>query len=115
MLLCDATSFTESLLDWLCPQLEGPRLLTVRAGYHLQLEAAHRAELRAIYREWGQQVLAVTQSALERIGSRQPAADAHILAAAVDGLRLEQLTDPQPGFRDRARPLLARLVEALVA
>ena len=111
----DATSFTESLLEWLCPQLEAPRLLTVRAGYHLQLEATHRAELRAIHRDWGEQVLAVTQAALERIGSRSPAADAHILAAAVEGLRLEQLTDPQPGFRERARPLLARLVAALVA
>lgn len=109
----DPASFAELLLDWLCPQLEGERLLTVRAGYHLQLEAAHRAELRAIHRAWTARVLDVAQAALTLCGAADPPRDAHILATMIDGLRLEQLTDPQPRFRERARPLLVRLVTAL--
>ena len=111
----DPHTFAELLLDWLEPQIAGDRELVTRAGYHLQLEAAHRPELRAIHRDWSARVLAVAEAVLRLAGSPEPARDAHILATTVDGLRLEQLTDPRPDFHERALPLLERLARALTA
>ena len=113
--LADPRRFAELVLDWLEPQLTGEGELTARAGYQLQLEAAHRPELRVLHRDWSRRALGVAEVVLERAGSADPPRDAHILATMIDGLRLEQLTDPQPGFRERAAPLLERLARALRA
>lgn len=111
----DPDTFAGLLLSWLEPQVEGDRELITRAGYHLQLEAAHRPELRAIHRDWNRRVLAVAEAVLRLAGSPDPARDAHILATTIDGLRLEQLTDPRPDFRANALPLLERLARVLTA
>jgi hypothetical protein len=42
-------SVAPALATWLDEQMEGEGLLRVRAGYHLQLEAAGRPELRDIH------------------------------------------------------------------
>ena len=109
----DPRTFAALLLAWLEPQIEGDRELITRAGYHLQLEAAHRPELRAIHRDWNARVLAVAGGVLQLAGSEDPERDAHILATTIDGLRLEQLTDPRPDFGVRALPLLERLARVL--
>ena len=99
--------------DHVEPQFEGERRLVNRAGYLLQLEGAHRDELRATLHDWSIRSTALAETVLALAGSTDPRQDAQLLAAAVDGLRLEQLTDPRPGFRERAEPLLERLVRAL--
>jgi DNA-binding transcriptional regulator YbjK len=48
----DVPSIARALAAWLTEQVEGEGLLRVRAGYHLQLEAGRRPELRAIHVAW---------------------------------------------------------------
>lgn len=111
----DVASIARALGDWLAEQLEGPGLLQVRAGYHLQLEAARRPELRAIHVEWGQAVQGLAERVLRAAGSPRPHTDASILSSAIDGLRLDEVTAPRPGFERRARPIIERLLSILTA
>jgi DNA-binding transcriptional regulator YbjK len=108
-------AFAGAVVDWLAEQLEGDGRLAVRAGYHLQLEAVERPALRPILIEWGIGVQELAEEALRRAGSPRPRTDARILAAAIDGLRLEQLTSPGPGFAERVGPVVERLLVALTA
>ena len=39
--------------------------------------------------------------------------DASILSSAIDGLRLDEVTAPRPGFERRARPVIERLLSIL--
>ena len=71
----------------------------MRAGYHLQLEAARRPELRAIHVAWGQAVQDLAERVLRAAGSPRPHTDASILSSAIDGLRLDEVTAPRPGLR----------------
>jgi hypothetical protein len=87
----------------------------VRAGYHLQLEAARRPELRAIHVAWGQAVQSLAERVLGAAGSPTPHTDASILSSAIDGLRLDEVTAPRPGFERRARPVIERLLSTLTA
>ena len=108
-------AFTSALVGWLAEQLEGELLLVVRAGYHLQLEAKDRPELREIHLEWAAAVQGVAEEVLKRAGSAQPRADAHILATVLDGLRLEEIASPRPGAEQRLRPVVGRLLAALTS
>ena len=52
---------------------------------------------------------------LRRLGSATPERDAWIVVTAFDGMVLDELSGPQPGFeRDTLRPALERLIGALV-
>jgi Tetracyclin repressor-like, C-terminal domain len=84
-------------------------------SYHLQLEAARRPKLRAIHVAWGQAVQELAQRVLRAAGSPRPRTDASILASATDGLRLDEVTAPRPGFERRARPVIERLLSILTA
>jgi DNA-binding transcriptional regulator YbjK len=108
-------AFARAIVDWMAGQLEGEGRLAVRAGYHLQLEAVERPALQPILVEWAISVQALAEEALRLAGSPHPRTDARILATAIDGLRLEQLTSPQPGFAERVGPVVERLVVALTA
>ncbi|HVP03210.1 MAG TPA: TetR family transcriptional regulator [Solirubrobacteraceae bacterium] len=110
----DIDSLVDLLTAWLDDQL-ADEWLVVRAGYELQLEAERSPELEAAHAEWGTKVQELSAHALERAGSPRPREDAHILAALIDGLRLEEITHPRPGVAERNRPLLDRLLRALVA
>jgi DNA-binding transcriptional regulator YbjK len=92
----DVPSIARALAAWLTEQVEGEGLLRVRAGYHLQLEAARRPELRAA-------------------GSPRPRTDATILASAIDGMRLDEVTAPRADFEQRVRPVIERLLAILTA
>jgi TetR/AcrR family transcriptional regulator, regulator of biofilm formation and stress response len=111
----DVTSIARALTAWLAEQVQGPDLLRVRAGYHLQLEAARRPELRAIHVAWGQAVQGLAERVLRAAGSPRPHTDASILSAAIDGLRLDEVTAPRPSFERRARPVIERLLSILTA
>jgi DNA-binding transcriptional regulator YbjK len=60
----DVPSIARALAAWLAEQVHGDDLLRVRAGYHLQLEAARRPELRAIHVAWGQAVRSLAERVL---------------------------------------------------
>jgi TetR/AcrR family transcriptional regulator, regulator of biofilm formation and stress response len=111
----DVASIARALAAWLTEQVEGEGLLRVRAGYQLQLEAARRPELRAIHVAWGQAVQDLAERVLRAAGSPRPRTDASILASAIDGLRLDEVTAPRPDFEDRMRPVIERLLAILTA
>jgi TetR/AcrR family transcriptional regulator, regulator of biofilm formation and stress response len=92
----DVASIARALTAWLTEQVTGDDLVRVRAGYHLQLEAARRPELRAA-------------------GSPRPHTDAGILSSAIDGMRLDEVTAPRPDFERRAQPAIERLLSILTA
>ncbi len=86
------------------------------ASYALWLEAARRPELRASALAWTDAYLGLAAAMLEAAGSAEPAADARLLVAAMDGLLLEQLARDAPDYeREVLRPALERLVAALLA
>ena len=95
--------------------MHGDDLLRVRAGYHLQLEAARRPELRAIHVAWGQAVQDLAERVLRAAGSPRPQTDARILSSAIDGLRLDEVTARRQGFERRAQPVIERLLTILTA
>jgi DNA-binding transcriptional regulator YbjK len=111
----DVPSIARALAAWMGEQVRGDGLLRVRAGYHLQLEAARRPELRATHVEWGRAIHDLAAHVLRAAGSPQPYTDAHILAAAIDGLRLDEVTAPRPDFEQRMRPVVERLLAILTA
>lgn len=109
----DVDSLVDLLTSWLADQLAGDWLV-VRAGYELQLESGRSPELEAAHAEWGRAVQALARGVLERAGSPSPREDAHILAALIDGVRLEEITHPRPGVAARTRPLFDRFLRALI-
>ena len=109
----DVPSIARALTAWLTEQVTGDDLVRVRAGYHLQLEAAHRPELRAIHVEWGQAVHGLAERVLRAAGSPRPHTDAGILSSAIDGMRLDEVTAPRPDFEGRAQPVIERLLSVL--
>jgi DNA-binding transcriptional regulator YbjK len=111
----DVASIARALAAWLDEQLEGQGLLQVRAGYHLQLEAGKRPELREINFEWALAVQGLAERVLRAAGSPRPRTDARILVNAIDGLRLEAVTAPRPGLTRRVGPVIERLLDALTA
>jgi TetR/AcrR family transcriptional regulator, regulator of biofilm formation and stress response len=111
----DVRSIARALTAWLAEQVRGDELVRVRAGYHLQLQAARRPELRAIHVAWGQAVQGLAERVLRAAGSPRPHTDASILSSAIDGLRLDEVTAPRPGFERRAYPVIERLLSILTA
>jgi hypothetical protein len=98
----------EAALGFLCQQLEDEDArLAARAGYHLQLEAAHRPALRGINDEWTAAAEALAAQVLRRAGSPAPETDAKLLAAAIDALRKEEIISPRPAVAERLRPVIA--------
>ena len=65
------------------------------AGYHLQLETTRRPQLAEVHLAWARAVQRLAEGVLRAAGSPSPVLDARLLAAAIDGLRLEQLTMPR--------------------
>ena len=111
----DVPSIARALTAWLAEQVRGDELVRVRAGYQLQLEAARRPELRAIHVAWGQAVQGLAERVLRAAGSPRPHTDASILSSAIDGLRMDEVTAPRPGFERRAYPVIERLLSILTA
>lgn len=81
------------------------------AAYALWLEAARRPELRTVTRRWAAAYHETVAGLLVRAGSSDPPGDAELLAAAADGLLMEQLARDR--FSD-LRPRLRRLAHALL-
>jgi DNA-binding transcriptional regulator YbjK len=111
----DPGALVEAAIAFLSQQLDDEKgRLAARAGYHLQLEAAHRPELRGINDEWTAAAEALAAQVLRAAGSPAPETDGKLLAAALDGLRKEEIISPRPGVAERLRPVVGRLIVALI-
>jgi len=87
------------------------------AEYEIWLEAWRRPELREPATEWCDAVQLAVAGALERLGSADPADDASLVVAAIDGLGervLAREDDPAKAVAE-FRPQLRRLIERLLA
>ena len=86
------------------------------AEYELWLEAGRRPELREAAQNWCDAEQRAVAGALEDLGSSDPAADASLVVAAIDGLGervLAREEDPAQAARE-FRPELRRLIERLL-
>ncbi|MEX2196655.1 MAG: TetR family transcriptional regulator [Thermoleophilaceae bacterium] len=105
--------WASAFVDWLAEQIEGEGRALLVAQYELQLQAAHRPELRRICRDWNAANRRLAERMLTGAGSPDPANDARVLIAAVDGLRLYELS-AAPGLERQAmQAAITRLLEAL--
>lgn len=86
-----------------------------RAAYELQLQAVDDAELQPIVRRWFDAAAELVEAGLAALGSSQPVLDARIVVAAVEGLRLNDLTTASsPARDDELRATLIRLLALTV-
>ena len=105
-----ATVLADHVTEWL-----GPGRAVLVSHYEISLEGARRSELAAISRAWTDRYVQVLAEPLRRLGSATPERDAWILVAAFEGMVLDELSGPRPGFeRETLRPALDRLIRALL-
>jgi DNA-binding transcriptional regulator YbjK len=86
------------------------------AEYELWLEAGQRPELREAAQTWCDAEQRSVAGAMEALGSSDPARDASLVVAAIDGLGERALAreDDPAQAAEEFRPELRRLVERLV-
>jgi DNA-binding transcriptional regulator YbjK len=86
------------------------------AEYELWLEAGRRPDLREPATAWCDAVQLAVAGAMEKLGSTDPAADASLVVAAIDGLGERVLAREDDPARAVAefRPQLRRLLERLL-
>jgi TetR/AcrR family transcriptional regulator, regulator of biofilm formation and stress response len=86
------------------------------AEYELWLEAGRRPDLREPATAWCDAVQLAVAGAMEKLGSTDPAADASLVVAAIDGLgeRLLAREDDPAKAPTEFRPQLRRLIERLL-
>jgi len=89
--------YVDTLAEFIAPQLAGDRWRTV-AQYALLSEAARRPELEPVVREWNQAWWTVLEESFEALNVPDPALEARMLLAMLDGFLLEQLAAPDPDF-----------------
>jgi TetR/AcrR family transcriptional regulator, regulator of biofilm formation and stress response len=86
------------------------------AFVELVLEGTRRPWLPDEVARWNRAHLRLAELGLRATGSPDPATDAQLVVAAISGLLLGQLVDPQPKFEERIfRPALERLFDKLTA
>jgi DNA-binding transcriptional regulator YbjK len=105
-----ASILADVVADWL-----GAGRAVLVSHYEISLEGARRPELAEISRAWTDGYVRVLAAPLARLGSHDPERDAWLVHSALDGMVLDELSGPQPGFeRERLRPALERLLRALL-
>jgi DNA-binding transcriptional regulator YbjK len=108
----------EELADGLLSELTGAAedRTAYIAEYELWLEAGRRPELREAAQSWCDAEQHAVAGAMESLGSRDPATDASLVVAAIDGLgeRLLGREDDPAEAAKELRPELVRLIERLV-
>jgi TetR/AcrR family transcriptional regulator, regulator of biofilm formation and stress response len=107
--------FARSIARFLVAQLRHRRT-TVVAQYELTLEAARDGALAAAARASSDAYVVLFQEMLAKIGAADPAGDARLLVALLDGLLLDQLSAPRSAastdtFTGQLRRFLAGLQE----
>jgi DNA-binding transcriptional regulator YbjK len=108
-----------ALADMLLDQLifEAEDRIAYIAEYELWLEAGRRPDLREPAVAWCDAVQLAVAGAMEKLGSTDPAADASLVVAAIDGLGERVLAREDDPARAAAefRPQLRRLLDRLLA
>jgi TetR/AcrR family transcriptional regulator, regulator of biofilm formation and stress response len=86
------------------------------AEYELWLEAGRRPDLREPATAWCDAVQLAVAGGMEKLGSTDPAADASLVVAAIDGLgeRLLAREDDPAKAAAEFKPQLRRLIERLI-
>jgi DNA-binding transcriptional regulator YbjK len=86
------------------------------AEYEIWLEAGRRPELREAAQNWCNAEQRSVAVAMEALGSSDPATDASLVVAAIDGLgeRVLAREEDPAGAAKEFRPELRRLIERLV-
>ncbi|MGA6948648.1 MAG: TetR family transcriptional regulator [Solirubrobacterales bacterium] len=86
------------------------------AEYELWLEAGRRPDLREAAQSWCDAEQRSVEGALEALGSSDPAADASLVVAALDGLgeRLLAREDDPAAAAKEVQPELRRLIDRLI-
>jgi DNA-binding transcriptional regulator YbjK len=105
----------DMLLDQLVFEIEDRDAYV--AEYELWLEAGRRPELREAATAWCDAVQLSVAGAMEKLGSTDPAADASLVVATLDGLGervLAREDDPAQAAAE-FRPQLRRLIQRLLA
>lgn len=101
--------YVDWLVEFLAPQLAGDRWRTV-AQYALQCEAARRAELQPVVRDWNQAWCTALEELFHALKVPNPGLEARMLLAMLDGFLLGQLAAPDPDFVSATlRPALRRV------
>lgn len=101
---------------WLEEQMTGEARTALIAQYELQLEAARRPPLRELCERWTMANQRLAERHLEEVGSPCPVVDARLLIAAVDGLRLFELSVPNSPKHARAvREAIERQISLMTA
>ncbi len=104
-----ARVLADHVTEWL-----GPGRAVLVSHYEISLEGARRPELAAISRAWTDGYVRVLAEPLRRLGSPTPERDAWIVVTACDGMVLDELSGPRPGFvRETLRPALERLIRSI--
>lgn len=103
--------YVDELLEFLAPQLGEEHWRTV-AQYALLCEAARRPELAPVVREWNQEWWTVLEEVFAGLKAPNPALEARMLLAMLDGFLLEQLAAPDPDFVATVlKPALRRVLQ----
>jgi len=111
-----AEAVAGSLAEFLVRQLRSRRVTCI-AQYELVLEAARRPELRPTADAATAAYIGLCETMLSKAGSPDPAGDARLLVATMDGLLLDQLAASAPEYdadalADRLRRFIGRLLPA---
>lgn len=106
--------WTDLLVAWLQSDLTGDERARRTALYQLQLEAAHREDLRRVYESWTLAALRLAERMLT-VGARPPeTVDVALLVAALDGLRFNQLASQGSGVHPQVVPLIVERLFVLL-
>jgi DNA-binding transcriptional regulator YbjK len=92
-----AEALSKSIAEFLVAQLRH-RETTVIAQYELSLEAARQPALQPAARASTEAYVGLFETMLAKVGSADPAGDARLLIAVMDGLLLDQLSAPRSPF-----------------
>jgi TetR/AcrR family transcriptional regulator, regulator of biofilm formation and stress response len=109
-----AEALSRSIAEFLIAQLRHRRT-TVIAQYELSLEAARQSALQPAARASTEAYVGLFETMLAKVGSADPAGDARLLIAVMDGLLLDQLSAPRSSFDvDALAGQLHRLIAGFV-
>jgi len=85
------------------------------AEYEMHLETARQKNLLEIHRRWTQVAHHFFETCMQRMGSKEPAADGSLVLSVIAGIQIGELADPTKHLeRDLLGPLFRRLLHALV-
>ena len=108
----DPSAWADELGEWLVEQVTSEREIAV-ALYRLQVELLGSGRAPAVHREWGDELRAVGERALEGSPTSTPELDVRLVVATLDGLRMGILNSGEQEI-EWLRPAVRRQLQALL-